>query len=172
MFFYFMKEKWLPLPENPSYVISSFGRVKSYTRSEKGRIIKGSLTHNGYRRICVELETGELKYYLIQRLVCRLFNGGEGEIVRHLDGCKTHNHYMNLKWTKGEVKKKKKVLLDPVLHDMDLLIYDGLDVQQIQIVLYRKHKIEVPYSKIRNRIVRYKKRIGSGKKIITPHVRA
>tara|TARA_R110000823_G_scaffold230033_1_gene356946 strand:+ start:3010 stop:3474 length:465 start_codon:yes stop_codon:yes gene_type:complete len=73
-----------------TYQVSNLGRLKRPS---------GEVTHgwerNGYMAITIH----QKKYY-VHRLVARLFCGGwfEGALVDHINGDKTDNSYLNLRW--------------------------------------------------------------------------
>lgn len=90
-------ELWRKIKTNPSYEVSSFGRV----RNKKGFIMKPTKTKDGYLRI--ELKRPRKKY-LIHRLVMIAF-GEECQIkksdrptVNHINRDKSDNCIDNLEW--------------------------------------------------------------------------
>lgn len=94
-------EVWLPVRGFP-YDVSSHGRVRrtagGSNNAKPGRILKGALDRDGYVkvRLCVG---GVIYDRAVHRLVCEAFHGSSTlPEVRHLDGCRTHNHAANLRW--------------------------------------------------------------------------
>jgi hypothetical protein len=79
--------------------VSEAGDVKSH-----GKIIKGEICKNGYKRVHVS-HNGEQYKILIHRLVATAFipNPLNKPCVNHKDGNKANNHVDNLEWcTHGE----------------------------------------------------------------------
>lgn len=94
-------EAWSPLPDWPSYEVSSWGRVRNIvthnvlTQQPKGRWghLKISLSRNG-----CQIRGEDRKDFSIHRLVLQTFGGpGSGE-VRHLNGISWDNTIRNLQW--------------------------------------------------------------------------
>ena len=91
-------EIFIPIPDFPNYVVSSYGRVlrkgtEGYTRelkfdNHKGRM-RVSLSYNGY-----------VKKFYVHRLVAEAFIPKEHThySVAHIDGDLSNNHYKNLRW--------------------------------------------------------------------------
>lgn len=78
------------------YLINEYGVIMSQKNS---RIIKPYVRGNGYA--CVHLsKNGEFNTVNVHRLVARHFvpNPHSFEVVNHVDGVKTNNHYKNLEW--------------------------------------------------------------------------
>lgn len=85
-------EQWKPLPLEPTYQISSLGRVKH----PKGGILQGTI-HKGYIRVRIA-DLGQLP---VHRLVMLTFNPIENEkmfVVDHINGIKNDNRLSNLRW--------------------------------------------------------------------------
>lgn len=74
--------------------VSEDGDVKSH-----GRIIKGEICRNGYRRIHVQHDGNDMKF-LVHRLVAEAFipNPEQLPVVNHIDGNKLNNAVDNLEW--------------------------------------------------------------------------
>lgn len=93
--------------EGSFYEVSSTGLVRSMDRTVdtrpgvpthmKGRVIKPSITPQGYRRVQLCRE-GLKRYRFVHRLVADAFIGPRprGLIVRHIDGNPGNNHADNL----------------------------------------------------------------------------
>ena len=101
-----MKEIWKPVVGYEGlYQISNMGRVKSLERKDclgrtvKERILKQTVTHDGY--LIVGLYAGgKLKTLMVHRLVCEAFNDNRDEKpeVNHINEIKTDNRACNLEW--------------------------------------------------------------------------
>lgn len=79
--------------------VSEAGDVKSH-----GKIIKGEICKNGYKRVHVS-HNGVTYHYSVHRLVAKAFidNSLNKPCVNHIDGNKQNNHVNNLEWcTHGE----------------------------------------------------------------------
>lgn len=97
-----MKEIWKECCEG-FYEVSNLGRVrrlKSARGTAKGRLLKLSLTPNGYPKITTSID-GKYISRQIHRLVAEAFLGPcpPGRQVNHKDGDKTNNNATNLEWT-------------------------------------------------------------------------
>ena len=101
-----MKEIWKPVVGYEGfYEVSNMGRVKSLERKDclgravKERILKQTVTHDGY--LVVGLYAGgKLKTLKVHRLVCEAFNDNRDEKpeVNHINENKTDNRACNLEW--------------------------------------------------------------------------
>jgi hypothetical protein len=98
-------EKWKEIEFNvdlphAKYEISNYGRVKSYSTRETGKIINGSNV-NGYQAIMVRFDKRITQSYYVHRLVAETYIPKEHDgqhYVTHLDFDKSNNHISNLKW--------------------------------------------------------------------------
>jgi len=82
------------------YEVSNYGRIKSYSTRETGKIIKGSNV-NGYQAIMVRFDKRITQSYYVHRLVAESFIPKDNDnqvYVTHLDYDKSNNHLSNLKW--------------------------------------------------------------------------
>ena len=102
------KEIWKDIPNYEGiYKISNLGRVKSLERFKKGKndslasvkekILKPSITRNGYYQVCLWKQSTQ-KHYFVHRLVWEAFNGKipEGIEVNHIDENPLNNKLENL----------------------------------------------------------------------------
>lgn len=93
------------------YKISSLGRVKSFKRYPKGKILKCTINSRGYRQ--ARLYDGESSEYIhVHRLVAKHFIPitEENLVVDHIDNDKLNNRVDNLRWiTQSEnISKDRK----------------------------------------------------------------
>ena len=79
-----------------NYSVSDHGNVKN---NETARILKKSITQQGYIRIGMQLNNKQYKK-LVHVLVARAFtpNLENKKFVDHIDNCKTNNNITNLRW--------------------------------------------------------------------------
>ncbi len=96
-------EKWKVIPgTEEKYMVSNYGRVKSYSANSEGKILKLSAT-KGFKTVCIRIN-GKRKTVLVHKLTAEAFvpkNDGDNMIV-HLDWNKGNNYYKNLQWTNRE----------------------------------------------------------------------
>lgn len=102
----YQDEKWkaLKIPElhpQEHYMISSYGRVKSFKRNPReGEIINGG-TLKGYSCLSIKLKNGRRTTRYIHKLVADIFverDNPQQKHVIHLDYDKNNNHADNLRW--------------------------------------------------------------------------
>ena len=91
-------EEWKDIAGYEGYKISSYGRVKSFKRSNP-KILRPGCSQSGY--LCVGL--GRYNRTITERnhrLVAQAFisNTDSKPQVNHLDGCKLNNYVSNLEW--------------------------------------------------------------------------
>lgn len=96
-------ENWKPVKDFPRYEVSSQGRVRSVTTSDRGhkpKILKLRLQMNGYLR-CNLGRNGEVFTMLVHRLVAEAFLPPDAKrpTVNHRDGKKQRNCVENLEWS-------------------------------------------------------------------------
>lgn len=81
-----------------NYAVCEDGRIFSIY---KGIFLKPRFMKNGYGRVCLTLNNGTRKDFLIHRIVCSVFNGEAPvgkDCVNHKDGNKSNNAAINLEW--------------------------------------------------------------------------
>jgi hypothetical protein len=111
-----MEEVWKDIAGyEGKYQVSNLGRVRSigrnticdsdhrrshYVRSLDGKILKQSMTNDGYFRVSLYDKDNKLKYVPVHRLVARAFVDGykEGMQVNHINEMKFVNCAVNLEW--------------------------------------------------------------------------
>jgi hypothetical protein len=95
-----MSERWLPVVGfEGRYEVSNLGRVRSHFRG--GRMLKPyiNVPRGGYRYVNLHDEQGQ-HMRRVARLVAAAFHGepAAGQVVRHLDNCRTNDVPENLAW--------------------------------------------------------------------------
>lgn len=96
-----MREEWRPVHGFVSYVISSFGRVRSLFSigsRRNGDILAPGLSN---RYLVVGLyENGRIYRRSIHRMVCEAFDGppNDGQYACHNDDDRLNNRASNLRW--------------------------------------------------------------------------
>lgn len=101
---------WTPIPNFPSYEITSCGKVRSVDRIlprqghaidvlRRGVVKKPVPSKQGYLTTCLWCE-GKGVSFMIHRLVALTFIPNPKNLpqVNHLDGDKANNHVSNLEW--------------------------------------------------------------------------
>lgn len=106
-----LQEIWRPVVGfESSYEVSSFGNVRSQTRTvkrpgptgdlyKKSQMLRQNITPKGYRRL--QLQDGDRrKNAMVHRLVAEAFvpNPDDKPIINHIDGNKVNNRVENLEW--------------------------------------------------------------------------
>lgn len=91
----------LPNLKKNKYVISSYGRIFTFTNNRE----MATVPDNGYRRIILRMEDNTKKSFKIHRLVAMVFLPKTLEdiylfrnIVNHKDTIRSNNYYKNLEW--------------------------------------------------------------------------
>ena len=111
-------DEWVPIHRLPGfeacieYYVNDRGQVKS-TKGVIERILKQRVNKNGYAQVNLTQRIGRKKTVTVtvHKLVALAFldqplaNPGKTKgcsRIKHIDGCKTNNSVLNLKWTKIE----------------------------------------------------------------------
>lgn len=97
----YLLEEWKPIAETEGkYLISNYGRLKSYCRYS-AIIVKSYSNQYGYYRADIRKSSKRVTA-LIHRLVANAFvindNPKENDTVDHIDGNKHNNKASNLRW--------------------------------------------------------------------------
>lgn len=131
---------WKPIQENSHIYVSQNGQIWNRKKNKK---LSLSLAQ-GYPSFSFQKKT-----LRVHRIVCSLFNGPpqEGQDqVRHIDGNKRNNHYLNLAW--GDqmdnerdkdrhgnrhvgVQVKNSVLTDSIVREIRKLRSSGMKIREI-----------------------------------------
>lgn len=104
-------EKWLPIDNIGNlYNISDRGRIMSFAKHARGKIIKPCMNGRGqlYYRLC--LGNGEKKNFFVHRLVAEAFvpNPNGLKQVHHINNDMDDNNATNLEWVSDARKFKRK----------------------------------------------------------------
>lgn len=110
-------EKWGKLILSDRYVISTYGQLvrlartskhfdpylgKQVQRTWKEKLIDGTVSTDGYRRVCIYTDVNEFKNVAIHRMVASTFLKNEdptiNTVINHIDGNKLNNNINNLEW--------------------------------------------------------------------------
>lgn len=86
--------------EYPGYRVSTCGMVEGTSRWGYKRILKPSVSRNGYLRVSVRIN-GKTKNKSVHRLVLKTFStpiDANKSEVNHIDGNKRNNKLSNLEW--------------------------------------------------------------------------
>lgn len=92
-----MNERWKPVQLYPSYMISTYGRVKN---ERTGKSLKPVKMKNGYLTVNLYDKNGKHKNNYVHRLVAKAFikNKNEYTEINHIDENKENNKVNNLEW--------------------------------------------------------------------------
>jgi len=91
--------------------VSTKGRVQP-SKGELGAMLKGGHTNGGYRKVSVNK-----KQYLVHRLVMETFSEELPKAtVDHIDGDKTNNEFVNLRWATMKEQAQNRKTPKPFTH--------------------------------------------------------
>ena len=96
-------ERWRPVPDYPSYEVSSYGRVRRlvpYKQYPAGMLLSARPDTGGYFQVALSRD-GKTRYVNSHRLVAEVFIGPPPTArhqVAHGDGDRTNNWVGNLRW--------------------------------------------------------------------------
>lgn len=110
-----MKERWLPFPDCPRYIVSTLGRV----RGPSGKILATKAHTNGYRQVSLYIGGGKIQCRYIHDLVLRTFRGprpSREHEADHRDDDRTNNRLSNLRWLTLAANRARRKLAHGELH--------------------------------------------------------
>ncbi|MDY6800218.1 MAG: NUMOD4 domain-containing protein [Bacteroidota bacterium] len=153
----FWGEEWKEIEFNDlkfprKYLISNYGRVVSYFRSNEGRMLKLSPV-NGYKVFNYKNKDGKSITNYIHRLVAQKFLPSpkdDEKFVIHLDNNKKNNYYKNLKWVNKTERFKHQSKFEPIWEKSPFRSYSKLTETQVKLI---KRKINDPNRKTRMKII-------------------
>lgn len=94
-----MEELWKYHPSSKDYMISNFGRAKTFKRYKYGKIMKPNISTSGYIRYTFIVHKRP-KTTRIHRLVAELFLDFDpltGLFIDHIDRNRANNNFVNLR---------------------------------------------------------------------------
>ena len=131
-------EIWKTCNGYDKYSVSDFGRIKN---NKSGRILKLTLSKNGYHRVILIQKTPGIS---VHRLVLNSFKQDEyfeGAVCNHINGIKTDNRLENLEWctSKENTQHALKNSFIPLGEDVKHSKLSELDVKRIRELHEQKH---------------------------------
>ena len=90
---------WRVIEEFPDYVINEYGTIYKIHGRSKNIVMQPKLDKDGYLNIGLRNDKGRF-HKRVHQLVAKSFinNPKNYEVVNHIDGNKTNNHFTNLEW--------------------------------------------------------------------------
>lgn len=109
------KENWKDIPDYEGhYQASDLGRIRSYDRKHKGRIIKPWIS-KGYEMVSLS-KNGKVRKFTVHRLVLKTFVCDDKRMIDHINSVRSDNRLINLQYItnqqnvlKGNSIKKKRL---------------------------------------------------------------
>ena len=154
----FINEIWKPIEENPVYLVSNYGRVKTIDHPvwckvnnnysiRKGRLC--TLSNNNskrYWRVGVQINNKQ-KLLAVHRLVAKAFIPNPNNLpqINHIDGNKNNNHVSNLEWCDGSYNMKhafRTGLNDRAKISLHCHLRK-LSIEQVRYILEEYNKIDI-----------------------------
>lgn len=103
-------EIWRVVPNsNNRYMVSNFGRIKSFAYNKKeGQVLK-CFVINGFKQVQISTKKSNRKFY-VHKLVAQIWISKPSDkhnFVTHIDGNLRNNHISNLEWHTRETLTDK-----------------------------------------------------------------
>jgi hypothetical protein len=100
-------EDFVPIPNFPDYFINKKGDILS-RRCPKERILKPSLSNEGYYQLYIYNNNNKRKIMKLHRLLAITFipNDNNLPFVDHIDRIRTNNTISNLRWASRELNQQ------------------------------------------------------------------
>ncbi len=97
-----LKEIWRTHTDYPSYLISNYGRIKTFNWKNHGleRIMKPAYDANGYLRTMLKHKDGHFHTIKVHRIIGQVYieNPENKPCINHIDYIRSNNIVTNLEW--------------------------------------------------------------------------
>lgn len=154
----FINEIWKPVEENPVYLVSNYGRVKTLDHKiwckvnnsyslRKGRMcIATNKNTKKYWRVGIQINNKQ-KHFAVHRLVAKAFIPNPKNLpqVNHIDGNKDNNHVSNLEWCDNSYNQKHAINkgLKSIIKMSDNCHLRKLTKEQVKFIKSEYKKIDI-----------------------------
>jgi len=95
-----MPEVWKSVKNYPMYQVSNLGRIRSYHREPKPKILSPGIRSYEYHRLALYNKNSQRRNTYVHILIAEAFLGPrpDGYVCNHKDGIKKHDEASNLEW--------------------------------------------------------------------------